>query len=231
MALNTMSKLLSSPEQVLKPADIDALPFWPRFLQTSRPREIRVHDSKPPVIIMTDGAEEEYVGVGAVVMHPGESSCLCLRGQRQRQRILQSHSGVKVFVEQEVPALTRAVNGRTEHARMDLAICLDGSVTYLDVSIVAPFSCSPSLVSAASTKPGLMAKRAEKTEFDRYPHIDLVPFILDTTGRPGPHARKFISYLLRDADNPPLAIRDTWSTIQSVLHSAISKQQLTAAVT
>ena len=46
-----------------------------------------------------------------------------------------------------------------------------------------------------------------------------------------PHARKFINYLLRDADNPPIAVRDTWSTIQSVLHSAISKQQLMAAVT
>ena len=139
--------------------------------------------------------------------------------------------GVKVFIEQEVPALTRVVNGQTEHARMDLVFNLNGSITYLDVSIVAPFSCNPSLVAAASTKPGLMAKRAEKTKFDRYPHINLVPFFLETTGRPGPHARKFINYLLRDADNPPFAVRDTWSTIQSVLHSAISKQQLTAAVT
>ena len=104
-------------------------------------------------------------------------------------------------------------------------------VTHLDVSIVAPFSCNPSLVSAASTKPGLMAKRAEKNKFDRYPHINFVPFILKTTGRPGPRARKFISYLMWDADSQPLAIRDTWSAIQSVLHSAISKQQLTAAVT
>ena len=139
--------------------------------------------------------------------------------------VTQSHSGAKVFNEQEVPALTRVVNGQTEHARMDLVFNLNGSVTYLDVSIVAPFSCNPSLVSAASTKPGLMAKRAEKNKFDRYPHINLVPFILETTGRPGPHARKFIN------DNPPLAVRDTWSAIQSVLHSAISKQQLTAAVT
>ena len=114
---------------------------------------------------------------------------------------------------------------------MDLVFNLNGSVTYLDVSIVAPFSCSPSLVSAASTKPGLMAKRAEKNKFDRYPHINLVPIILETTGRPSPDARKFINFLLRDADNPPIAVRDTWSTIQSVLHSAISKQQLTAAVT
>ena len=143
--------------------------------------------------------------------------------------VIQSHSRVKVFIEQEVSALTHVVNGQTEHARMDLVFNLDGSVTFLDVYI-APFSCNPSLVSA-STKPGLMAKRAEKNKFDRYPHINLVPFILETTGRPGPHARKFITNLMRDADNPPLAIRDTLSAIQSVLHSAISKQQLTAAVT
>ena len=83
--------------------------------------------------------------------------------------IIHSHSGVKVYIEQEVPALTRVVNGQTEHARMDLVFNLHGSITYLDVSIVAPFSCNPSLVAAASTKPGLMAKRAEKAKFDRYP--------------------------------------------------------------
>ena len=145
--------------------------------------------------------------------------------------VIQSHCGAKVFIEQEVPALTRVVKGQTEHARMDFVFNLNGSVTNLDVSIVAPFSCTPSLVSAASTKPGLVAKRAEKNKIDRYPHINLVPFILETKGRPGPHARKFISYLMRDADNPPLAIKDTWSAIQSVLHSSISKQQPTAAVT
>ena len=50
--------------------------------------------------------------------------------------VIQSHSGVKVSIEQEVPALTRVVNGQTEHARMDLVFNLNGSVTYLDVSIV-----------------------------------------------------------------------------------------------
>ena len=59
----------------------------------------------------------------------------------------------------------------------------------------------------------LWPREREKNKFDRYPHINLVPFILETTRRPGPHARKFICYLMRDADNPPLAIGDTWSTI------------------
>ena len=97
--------------------------------------------------------------------------------------------------------------------------------------LLLPFLAVRPWFSAASTKPGLMGKRAEENKLDRYPHINLVPFILETTGLHGPHARKFISYLMRDADNPPQAIRDTWSAIQSVLHSAISKQQLTAAVT
>ena len=45
-----------------------------------------------------------------------------------------------------------------KHARMDLVFHLNGSVTNLDVSIVAPFSCNPSLVAAASTRPGHMAR-------------------------------------------------------------------------
>ena len=59
--------------------------------------------------------------------------------------------------------------------------------------------------------------------------MNLVPFILETTGKQGSHAKKFINYLLRDADNQPIAVRDTWSTIQSVLRSAISKQQFTGS--
>ena len=80
--------------------------------------------------------------------------------------VIHSHSGTKGFTEQEVPAITRVVNGQREHARMDLVFNLNGSVTYLDVTFVAPFSCSPSLVVAASTRPGHMAKRAGKNKFD-----------------------------------------------------------------
>ena len=64
--------------------------------------------------------------------------------------IIQSHSGVKVFIEQEVPALTRVVNGQTEHARMDLVFNLNGSITYFWMSLllllslaVSPWSLLP----------------------------------------------------------------------------------------
>ena len=133
--------------------------------------------------------------------------------------VIQSHSGAKVFIEQEVPALTRVVNGQSEHARMDLVCNLNGTVTYLDVSIVAPFSCNPSLVSAASTRPGLMAKRAEKKNLtDTHTSTSFLSSSRPQVG-------------LAHTPEISSAIRDTWSAIQSVLHSAISKQQLTAAVT
>ena len=77
--------------------------------------------------------------------------------------VIQSHSGAKVFIEQEVPALTRVVNGQREHARMDLVFKLKGSATYLDVSMVAPFSCTPSLVSAASTDQYTWPKELRRT--------------------------------------------------------------------
>ena len=93
---------------------------------------------------------------------------------------------------------------------------LSGSTTYLDAAIVSPFSSNPALIAAPSTRPGHMAKRAEKIKFDRYPHVNLVPFILETTGRPGHHDKKFISNFMKDADHPPLAMkRDTWSAIQT----------------
>ena len=88
---------------------------------------------------------------------------------------------------------TRVVKGKREYARMDLVFNLNGSATYLDVSVVAPF---------------FVAKRAEKSNFDSCPHINLVPTILETTCRLGWHARKFINNLMKNAHNPSLAIRD-----------------------
>ena len=58
-----------------------------------------------------------------------------------------------------------------------------------------------------------MAKGAEQIKIDRYPHVNLVLFILEATGRPGYHVKKFTNNTMNDADNPSLAIRDTWSAV------------------
>ena len=86
-------------------------------------------------------------------------------------------------------------------------------------------------MSAASGRPGYMAKREEKNKFDKYHRINLVPFVLETTRRPGYHARKFIKHLYDDTDHPPTAIRDAWDAIQTTLNNSISKQQLQAVPT
>ena len=62
--------------------------------------------------------------------------------------------GAKAFTEQEVPALTRVVNGQAGHARMDLVFNLYGSVTYLDVSL--------SLLPSLAIRPLFSAEPAQK---------------------------------------------------------------------
>ena len=72
-----------------------------------------------------------------------------------------------------------------------------------------------------------LAKRAGKIKFERYLHINLVPLVLETTGRTDCHAKKFISSTTRDAHQPSLTIRDTWSAVWSVLHSVTLSHSVT----
>ena len=52
---------------------------------------------------------------------------------------------------------------------MDIVVELRGNTYYIDTAIVTPFSSNAGLISAASGRPGYMAKREEKKNFDRYP--------------------------------------------------------------
>ena len=125
--------------------------------------------------------------------------------------VIQTRSGTKVYIEQTIPGPSNVVNSRVDHARMDLVFHQDGITTYVDVATVTPFSSGPGLVAAASARPGYMAKRAEKIKFDRYPHTNLVPFM-----PPWIPCQEVHQHLMKDADHPSLAIRDTWSAVQSV---------------
>ena len=146
--------------------------------------------------------------------------------------LITTHTGTKVFIEQSIPGLTHYTRtGQIEGARMDIVVELHGNTYYIDTAIVCPFSSNDELLSAASGRPGHMAKREERTKFARYPRINLAPFILESTGRPGYHARKFIKHLYEDADHPPTASRDAWAAIKTTLHNSISKQQLRAFTT
>ena len=105
--------------------------------------------------------------------------------------LITTHTGVKVHIEQTIPALPREPypGAQPEGARMDIVFNLHGQTYYIDTAVVTPFSSNARLLGATS-RPGFMAKREERIKFSRYTRINLIPFILETTGRPGFHARK-----------------------------------------
>ena len=144
--------------------------------------------------------------------------------------LVTTHTGATVYIEQTIPGLPREPHpgAQPERARMNIVFNLHGLTYCTDTAVVTPFSSNAGLISADSAR---MAKREEKKKFDRYPRINLVPFVLEATGRPGYHAQKFIKYFFSDTDHPPTAIRDAWAAIQTTLHSCISKQQLRAVTT
>ena len=131
------------------------------------------------------------------------------------------------------PGLSRSTQpgAQAEGARIDVFFDLQSSTNHIDTAIVTPFSSNAGLISAASGRPGFMAKREEKETLGRYTRKKLAPFVFETTGRPGYHAKKFIKALYSDKDHPPTSIRDAWAAIQTALHNNISKPQLRAVTT
>ena len=96
--------------------------------------------------------------------------------------LITTHTCTKAHVEQFIPGLAHTnQHGQIELAGMDIVVALRGVTYYIDTAIVSPFSSNASLMTAASARPGYMAKREEKRKFDRYPRINLAPFILEST--------------------------------------------------
>ena len=144
----------------------------------------------------------------------------CLANMKQR------YKNVPARVEQWVPTMQRAANG--EQARLDVVFFDNACPAYLDVAIVPPYSADPTLMAAVAAKPGYMARRAERGKFNRYHGHKLIPFVLETTGRPGYHARQFVQQLAAGHEQPAIVAKELWTCIQGVLHGAISQQQLAA---
>ena len=82
--------------------------------------------------------------------------------------------------------------------------------TFVDVAIVTVFSCNGGWVSAACTRVGC-------------PHRDVVLFLLETQGRPGYHARKYVPDFMCDDVQTHLARgsrkSSTFTRLGCLLHS------------
>ena len=148
--------------------------------------------------------------------------------------LITTHTGAKVHIEQTIPGLPREPHhgAQPAGARTDIVFNLHGQTHYIDTAVVTPFSANVGLIAAESTRPGYMAKREEKKKFDRYPRINLVPFILETTGTTGiPRPKSSPNTCSATQTTHPTAIRDAWAAIQTTLHGCISRQQLRAVTT
>ena len=116
--------------------------------------------------------------------------------------VIQSHSGVEVCIEQEVPALTRVVNGQSEHARMDLVFNLNGSVSiWMFLLLLLSLAIRPWSQQPAQNLDSWPRERRRPNLTGTHTSIwsrSSLRQLADLSL----HARKFISYLMRETDNP-----------------------------
>lgn len=141
--------------------------------------------------------------------------------------LIQKYKNTQARVGQWVPTMQRTAQGY--QARLDVVFFDNACPAYIDVAIVAPYSADPALMASAAAKAGYMARRAERNQFGRYPGHNLIPVVLETTGRPGYHGKQFIQHLAADHEPQSVVISEIWACVQGVLHGCISQQQLAAA--
>ena len=89
VVLHTLAEVVSGRMAVLDNAARSHLHFWPHHLAMSPPRTITVGDQRPPVLLYTDGMEEEeggetIVGVIGVVVDDSGIGCEAFGGSMRR---------------------------------------------------------------------------------------------------------------------------------------------------
>ena len=69
--LHFLSSVVRSGGRRYDPYVAEQLAFWPRYFAQAKPRTVRFTDPRGPVVVLTDGADEEAgVGVAAVMVDP-----------------------------------------------------------------------------------------------------------------------------------------------------------------
>ena len=105
-----------------------------------------------------------------------------------------------------------------------------GRRLYVDVTVTDAATTSPEYRRRRATRNGAAAARAEDTKRLRYPGPALVPFALETLGRPGESATSFLRSL---APTDPHArskwLGSAWQTLSVVLQTGNAKLLVAAA--
>ena len=140
--------------------------------------------------------------------------------------IITQITGTRVQIERRTAEIRRIFRGRLQEGQMDLLVTdIMGARTYIDVTIVSPIVHTAYHLAAAAKKPGYAALRAEFGKRQRCPVPNIMPFVLEIGGRPGPTALRFIHDLVKtEGASRAHSIADVWATISTTLQSSIADQ-------
>ena len=131
-----------------------------------------------------------------------------------------------VALEQRVPQLDRVNSkGKTEEAILDIIANIDGQSWMIDVSVVSPLSLDRQLVRGAARTDGFMAARREDDKRRRYDHQCLVPFVFETTGRPG---QKAVDWMKLVYANRPTEMQAAWRRMSVLIQAHVVMQAQSA---
>ena len=166
-------------------------------------------------------------------LHPIHCPCgggVCLRhGQLSRMvgRIAADHLEVAVKYEQRMPQLDKIVQGETQHARLD--VCYHDPQNHqvlMDVRIASPCAGETAKVAASARRDGETCCRQERNKIARYGE-SVMPFILETGGRPGKMAREWVRSVISQTTQmgaPAILASQAWAAISSTLQRYIATQ-------
>ena len=92
IALHYLADIVSGRTTRVEEEGADLLRFWPTYVAEAKPRTISTRDTRRPVVIFTDGAEEgagtnTSVGVGAVMIDPERTDTRDLLGQHPHKKL------------------------------------------------------------------------------------------------------------------------------------------------
>jgi len=137
----------------------------------------------------------------------------------------------QVWKEQHIPELDRLVTKPDgtrvlEKAVMDVVWTHDGQRHLLDVTFVTPTSDNARYLKERASHDGAAAKSAESGKRGKYPSPQLVPFALETFGRPGEAALQFVrQWCLDSADAAGF-----WRRISAIIQNGAAHQLVSASV-
>ena len=190
----------------------------------------------PIVALMCPNKTRQGVVCSAQLDQWGIHSTICQAGGGVVQRhddvvralaaLIYKITSCKISLEKRSHTLDRQVNGVTQEGQMDIIVAdLRGAVTYIDVALVSPVVQDPARITAAANRNAYAAKRMEAIKRARYPGVNLIPFVIELGGRPGPSARKLITDLFEhETQDRESSIAQAWTMLSCVLQNSIARQ-------